>query len=170
MVAVPELGPVPARCTSRSYSDVLRNPEYDPYRPLGRRSPFQSLVNCIRRNVESPLKRHLFIIGGAYILRLSYKSMSFMAQTKLLVTFAYAVNAFGTIPNDPFPDCISNFLRFITGINPFLSQFPAGSSLTVFRPELPLSPLIVVTRYSVPCHFVGGICHDFEINCSAPAR
>ena len=28
MVAVPQLGPVPARHTFRSYSDVLRNPEY----------------------------------------------------------------------------------------------------------------------------------------------
>ena len=91
-----------------------------------------------------------------------------MAQSKLLVTSSYAINAFVTIPNDPFPDWISNFLRVVTGTNPFLSQYPVGSSLTAFRPELRRTPLIVVTTYSVPCHFVGGICHGFEINCSAP--
>ena len=63
---------------------------------------------------------------------------------------------------------ISNFLRVITGTNPFLSQFPVGSTLTAFRPELRRTPLIVVTTYLVHCHFVGGICHGFEINCSAP--
>ena len=91
-----------------------------------------------------------------------------MAQSKLLVTSSYAVNAFATIPNNPCPDWISNILRVITGISPFLSQFQVGSSLTAFHNELPLSPLIVVTRYSVPCRFVGGICHGFEMNCGPP--
>ena len=93
-----------------------------------------------------------------------------MAQSKLLVTSSYAVYEFATVPNDPFPDWISYYLRVVAGINPFLPQFPVGSNLTAFRPELPLSPLIVVTKYSVLCNFVGGTSHGFEMNCSPPAR
>ena len=91
-----------------------------------------------------------------------------MAQSKLLVTSSYEANEFATIPNDLFPDWISNFFRVITVMNPFLSRFPVGPSLTGFRHELPRSPFVVVTKYLIPCHFVGGTSHGFEINCSAP--
>ena len=93
-----------------------------------------------------------------------------MEQSKLLVTSSNAMNAFATEPNDLFRLGFQTFTGIITDINPFLSRFPAGSSLTAFRPELPLSRLFVETKYLVPCDFVGGPSQGFENICSARAR
>ena len=140
------------------------------YPPLGRRVPFSSLVNCIWKKKFQILWNAIRLSLGGHAFLNFVTSLSFMAQSKLLVTCSYAFNVSAMIPNDPFAALISNILRVFDGINPFISRFPVGSSLTAFRPKLPLSPLIGVKECLVPCHFVGGTSHGFDMYCSAPAR
>ena len=70
---------------------------------------------------------------------------------------------FATTRNDPHCARIPNFFRVLTGINPFISRFPLGLSVTAFRLNLPPNLLIVVNQYLALRNFGGGASNSFDI-------